>query len=214
MIKQMLNRVIKWLKQILKRVFQALSGQRRRSSQAPQNGEKKTIPPLSDTDLEFLFTELLAGVRQAKGRTWARNWLYQIEHRVTTEQWLDWLRKFGNKLLKSKNPHNEIASRLVQLGELEVGEVGDLAYEIGMELLTRTPIEPIWEYDGPDDEIVGSPAGENLSPEEQIVTQDDLLAILRENEPLRRQISQDLQIDSDDPQVILEGIIDQAKENL
>lgn len=206
----MLNRVIKWLKQILKRLLQALSGKRRRSSQSPQNGEKKTIPPLSDTDLEFLFTELLAGVRQAKGRTWARNWLHQIEHRVSTGQWLDWLRKFGNKLLNSKNPHNEIASRLVQLGELDVGEVGDLAYEIGMELLSRTPIEPIWEYE----EIVQSPAEENLSPEEQIVTQDDLLAILRENEPLRRQISQDLQIDSDDPQVILEGIIDQAKENL
>lgn len=213
MIEQMLNRVVKWLKQILKRVSQALSGQRRRSSQSPQNGEEKSIPPLSDTDLEFLFTELLTGVRQAKGRTWARNWLHQIEHRVTTGQWLDWLHKFGNKLLNSKNPHNEMASRLVQLGELDVGEVGDLAYEIGMELLTRTPIEPIWEYDGPDGEIVESPAEENLSLEEQVVTPDDLLAILRENEPLRRQISQDLQIDSDDPQVILEGIIDQAKEN-
>ena len=81
-----------------------------------------------------------------------------------------------------------------------------------MELLTRTPIEPIWEYDGPDN--VESPAEENLSPGEQIVSQDDLLAILRENEPLRRQICQDLQIDSDDPQVILEGIINQPKENL
>jgi hypothetical protein len=208
----MLNRVIKWLKQIFKRALQALSSQRRISSQLPQKGEKKIMPPLSDTDLEFLFTELLAGVRQVKGRTWARNWLQQIEHRVTTEQWLDWLRKFGNKLLKSKNPHNEIASRLVQLGELDVGEVGDLAYEIGMELLTRIPIEPIWEYDGPDN--VESPAEENLSPGEQIVSQDDLLAILRENEPLRRQICQDLQIDSDDPQVILEGIINQPKENL
>lgn len=208
----MLNRVIQWLKQVFKRALQALSGQRRRSSQLPQKGENKTIPPLNDTDLECLFTELLAGVRQAKGRTWARNWLHQIEHRVTTEQWLDWLRKFGNKLLKSKSSHNEMASRLVQLGELDVGEVGDLAYEIGMELLTRIPIEPIWEYDGPDGEI--SPAEENLSLEEQIVSQDDLLAILRENEPLRRQICQDLQIDSDDPQVILEGIINQPKENL
>ncbi|MFM8007337.1 MAG: hypothetical protein ACKO86_20880, partial [Dolichospermum sp.] len=42
------------------------------------------------------------------------------------------------------------AARLVQLGELRVGEISNLSYDIGMKILTRNPGEPIWEYDGPD----------------------------------------------------------------
>ncbi|MBD2293087.1 hypothetical protein H6G06_06205 [Anabaena sphaerica FACHB-251] len=205
MVQQMLKRVIQWLK----RLFQGLFG----SKQSPvkKNVEKTVAPPLSDTDLEFLFTELLAGVHQARGQAWAQNWLHKLEHRVSTQRWLDWLNRFGERLLASKKPNNELAARLVQFGELGVGEVGDLAYEIGMQLLTRTQGEPIWEYDGPDAVSEITP-DENLPEEEyQTVTWDELLVMLQENENLRQQITQDLGIETDDPQIIIQTLINQSQ---
>nr|WP_325078918.1 hypothetical protein [Sphaerospermopsis aphanizomenoides] len=181
--------------------------------------EKKVAPPLTDTDLEFLFTELLTGVHQARGQAWAQNWLHKIEHRVSTQRWLDWLKQFGERLLAAKNPNNELAARLVQLGELGVGEIGDLAYSIGMQLLTRNQGEPIWEYAGPDtvSEITSAPitfvASEDESePQEeyQTVTWDELFVMLQENENLRQQIAQDLGIETDDPQMIIQVLINQS----
>ncbi|MBD2135934.1 hypothetical protein H6F47_26925 [Sphaerospermopsis sp. FACHB-1094] len=207
MVQQMLKRVIQWLKKL----FQGLFARKHSPKPVQQNIEKTTAPPLSDTDLEFLFTELLAGVHQARGQAWAQNWLHKIEHRVSTQQWLDWLNHFGERLLASTKPHNELAARLVQLGELEVGEVGDLAYNIGMQLLTRTQAEPIWEYDGPD--AVSPTVSEENFPEEeyQTVTWDELLVILQENDILRQQIVQDFAIESDDPQQIIQVLINKSQ---
>lgn len=207
MVKQMLKRVIQWLK----RLFQGFFGGKKVSTQVKQDMKKTVAPPLSDTDLEFLFTELLAGVHEARGQAWAQNWLHKINHRVSTQQWVDWLKRFEDKLLLSNNPHNELASRLVQLGELGVGEVGELAYNVGMQLLTRTQGEPIWEYDGPD-AISPTVSDENFPEEEyQTVTWDQLLVILEENEILRRQIVQDFAIDSDDPQQIVQALINKSR---
>ncbi|MEO0685697.1 MAG: tetratricopeptide repeat protein, partial [Cyanobacteria bacterium J06649_11] len=60
-----------------------------------------------------------------------------IEHRVPPQRWLEWLQHFGNKVLASLAPNYELASRMVELGELEIGEIGDAAYDIGVQLLTR-----------------------------------------------------------------------------
>ncbi|MFM2063681.1 MAG: hypothetical protein RLZZ507_3352 [Cyanobacteriota bacterium] len=207
MVKQMLKRVIQWLK----RLFQGLFGRKYSPTPVKKDEEKTVAPPLSDTDLEFLFTELLAGVHQARGQTWAQNWFDKIEHRVSTQRWLDWLNRFGERLLASKKPNNELAARLVQFGELGVGEVGDLAYDIGMQLLTRTQGEPIWEYDGPD-AVSQLPPDENLPEEEyQTVTWDELLVMLQENESLRQQITQDWGIETDDPQMIIQTLIHQSQ---
>ncbi|WP_353932787.1 hypothetical protein WJM97_09440 [Okeanomitos corallinicola TIOX110] len=203
----MLKRLIQWLK----RLFRGLFGSKQSPPQVKQNIDKTAAPPLSDTDLEFLFTELLAGVHQAKGQAWAQNWLNKLEHRVSIQRWLEWLNKFEERLLKATTPNNELASRLVQLGELEVGEVGDRAYQIGMKLLTRISGEPVWEYEGPD---AAKPviAHENFSEEEyETVTWDELLIMLQENQELRQQIVQDFGIDTDDPQIIIQALINQAQ---
>lgn len=210
MVRQMLKRLIQWLK----RFFQGLFGSKQSSKPVKQEIEKTTAPPLSDTDLEFLFTELLAGVHQAKGQTWAQNWLEKIEHRVSTQRWLEWLNKLEERLLAANIPNNELAARLVQLGELGVGEVGNKAYQIGMKLLTRIPKEPIWEYEGPD----ASSAvvlNENFSEEEyQTVTWDELLVMLQENEDLRQQIVQDFSMDTEDPETIIQALINQAQQQI
>lgn len=228
----MLNRLLHWLK----RFFQRLFGKKQTSSSSVADVQFEPAPPLTDTDLEFLFSELLEGVHQARGQAWALKWLDNIEHRISTQRWLEWLQRFGEKLLASPAPNNELASRMVDLGELEVGEVGDAAYDIGMQLLTRNVSEPVWEYEGPD-AIKTTPAPEQTNkateletlpkkelptdpappaeletvPEEELqtVTLDELFVMLQQDEGLRQQISQQLGIETDDPQLIVQELFNQ-----
>ncbi|WP_442939499.1 hypothetical protein [Nostoc sp.] len=214
----MLKRLFQWLKKL----FQSLFGGKQTTSKSRGNIQKEPAPPLSDTDLEFLFTELLQGVHQARGEVWAQKWLHNIEHRITTEDWVEWLERFGEKLLASPTPNNEIAARLVQLGELNIGEIGDVAHSIGMQLLTRNQGEPIWEYEGPDAISTTLPS-EPTAPtsesadapqnppegEYQTVTLEELFVMLQDDENLRQQIAQQLAVETDDPQVLVQALIEQ-----
>ncbi|MBH8571589.1 hypothetical protein I8752_00815 [Nostocaceae cyanobacterium CENA369] len=217
MVRHMLRRLVQWLKKFFQRLF----GRQKTSSKIVEDAPKEVAPPLTDTDLEFLFTELLEGVHQARGQAWALKWLQNIEHRVSTERWIQWLQRFGERLLASPTPNNELAARLVQLGELGIGEIGDVAYNIGMQVLTRNQGEPVWEYDGPDavstlppEESYPIPeeAGEGEIPadgEYQTVTIDQLFVMLQQDENLRQQIAQQLAIETDDPEIIVQELINQ-----
>jgi len=94
-------------------------------------------PELTNADLELLFNELLEGVHQARGQQWALKYLQRMEPRITVDRWIDWLLIFGGKLLASPAPNLPLAKRMVKLGELGIGEVSNLAYDIGMQLLRR-----------------------------------------------------------------------------
>ncbi|MBE9007731.1 hypothetical protein IQ259_22375 [Fortiea sp. LEGE XX443] len=219
MVRQMLKRLVQWLKNL----FQSLFGRKPTPKKADVNVQTESAPPLSDTDLEFLFTELLEGVHQARGQAWAIKWLHKVEHRVSSERWIEWLRRFGDRLLAAPTPNNELAARLVQLGDLGVGEVGDEAYEIGMQLLTRNSGEPIWEYEGPDAFSANSHPPESYAIQEeaeiadnsnpegdyQTVTLEQLFAMMQEDHDLRQQLAQQLAIESDDPEVIIQELVNQ-----
>ncbi|MCX7595708.1 MAG: hypothetical protein N2235_18500 [Fischerella sp.] len=219
----MLKRLIQWLKSFFQRLFG--------TKQAPAVGgdlQKPPPPPLNDTDLEFLFTELLEGVYQARGQQWALKWLRNIEDRVPKERWVEWLQRFGQRLLASPTPNNELAARMVQLGELEIGEVGDVAYDIGMQLLRRNQGEPIWDYAGPDAQAADASEQSSVEAflsnqnsqdaegvqnlregEYQTVTLDELFVLMQQDENLRQLVAQQLGIETDDPQLIIQALIDQ-----
>jgi tetratricopeptide (TPR) repeat protein/CHAT domain-containing protein len=139
----MFQRLVQWLNSFLKCAFGG--------KQAPYprtRGEVKVLPPppeLTNADLEFLFTELLEGVYQARGQQWAVKFLQRMEHRITHERWIQWLLSFGERLLSSPAPNNNLAERMVQLGELNIGQIGELAYDIGVSLLTRNLGEGYWQ---------------------------------------------------------------------
>ena len=104
---------------------------------------------------------------------------------------------------------------------MSIGEIGDVAYSIGMQLLTRNQGEPIWEYEGPDavSTIPSEPTApilesadvpENLPEGEyQTVTLEQLFVMLQEDESLRQQIAQQLAVETDDPQVLVQALINQ-----
>lgn len=213
MVSQMLKQLIQWLKKFFRRLFTGQKNLTPTGKQVP----KSVAPPLSDTDLEFLFTELLEGVHQVKGQTWTQKWLDNLEHRVSTERWLEWLNRFGERLLASSRPHHELAARLVQLGELRVGEISNLSYDIGMKILTRNPGEPIWEYDGPDivqnnPSIPTKTEAELTTEEYKTVTLTELLMMLQDDQNLCQQIAQELGIETYHPQEIIQALVDQYHE--
>jgi hypothetical protein len=109
------------------------------------------LPPLDDTDREYLFMQLLEGVAHGWQQPRAIGFFNKIRQRVRKSEWLEWLDRFGNNLLAAPVPNYELAGRMVQLGQLDCGEIGDLAGEYGARLLDRQAEEfpnllPIMEF--------------------------------------------------------------------
>ncbi|WP_016952200.1 tetratricopeptide repeat protein [Anabaena sp. PCC 7108] len=144
---QMLRWLLQWLNKFLKYPFDG--GWTHDANAAKGQKVVDSPPELTNADLELLFNELLEGVHQARGQQWALKYLQRMEPRITVERWLDWLLIFGEKLLASPAPNSLIATRMMQLGELNIGNVGELAYEIGIQLLSRNYIQEYEETPQP-----------------------------------------------------------------
>jgi tetratricopeptide (TPR) repeat protein len=141
-VSEMLKRVVHCLTNLLKFAF----GRKHTPSRNPRLQKvRQALPELTNADLEFLFTQLLEGVHQARGQQWAIKYLERMENRISEQRWIDWLLDFGERLLTSPAPNNQLAMRMVQLGELGIGTIGELAHDIGVSLLTRNLSEPYWE---------------------------------------------------------------------
>ncbi|MEH1827239.1 MAG: tetratricopeptide repeat protein [Nostoc sp.] len=146
----MLRRISQSLKRFLKRLIASkqttsLKGVRGRNLVG-------ILPELTNADLEQLFIQLLEGVHQARGRQWALRYLQRLENRVPAERWIDWLVMFGESLLASPTPNPLLAIQMVQLGELGVGRIGDVAYDIGIRLMQNLPTEIEYQDNQPPDD--------------------------------------------------------------
>ncbi|HYX12916.1 MAG TPA: tetratricopeptide repeat protein [Nostoc sp.] len=169
----MLRRISQSLRRFLKRLIESKQGSSLKGARGHNLVEM--LPELTNADLEQLFIQLLEGVHQARGRQWALRYLQRVENRIPAERWIDWLVMFGESLLASPAPNPLLATKMVQLGELGVGRIGDVAYDIGIRLmqsptqieneenypeedleitpgeeLLRNLGEQLWEYDEPD----------------------------------------------------------------
>jgi hypothetical protein len=115
----------------------------------------EALPALDDVDREYLFMQLLEGVAHGWQQPRAIGFFNKIRHRVRKSDWLEWLDRFGNNLLDSPAPNYELAGRMVQLGQLDCGDIGDKAGEYGSRLLNfhqeELPMDllPIIEFDSP-----------------------------------------------------------------
>jgi tetratricopeptide (TPR) repeat protein/CHAT domain-containing protein len=93
--------------------------------------EPRKLP--TDAEYESLFLELLAGVNDGWSRGRVRGFL--DANKIAQAGLVEWLRGFGERLLVSNALNAELAARMVLLGELDVGDVGEVARDIGMRLL-------------------------------------------------------------------------------
>ncbi|MCY7368836.1 MAG: hypothetical protein LH474_11875 [Chamaesiphon sp.] len=151
------------------------------------------LPPLDDTDREYLFMQLLEGVAHGWQQPRAVGFFNKIRQRVRKSEWLEWLDRFGNNLIQAPVPNYELAGRMVQLAELDCGEIGDLAGSYGSRLLNRQAEEfsdllPIMEFDA-----LGSGANSSFDQFPEIPAE-----LLIDNDPMESPPSQSFGSYSDD----------------
>ncbi|MHC5734847.1 tetratricopeptide repeat protein [Nostoc sp.] len=123
----MLKRLWRWLK----RSFQRLFGDKQTR---PLREQTKVEPPkqLTDAEYESLFLQLLTEVNNGLSRGGAKSFL--AANRINEAYLVEWLRGFGERLLASATPNDELTRRMVRLGELSIGEVSIVADDIGRRL--------------------------------------------------------------------------------
>jgi tetratricopeptide (TPR) repeat protein len=229
---QMLTRIWQWLKGLFQRLFGGTTPKSDSlrdgfaSRLSDRGREEQPAPkPLEDSDYEYLFRQLLEGVAHSWQQDRILRWFEQLKGRITYAQWVAWLRRFGERVLASSAPNDELARRLVLLGEMtfsipSLQEIGEVAYDIGSQLLSREPSGVIWEYDGPDADRASAPPplappyqGEEQNQQEaaevETITLDELFMRLQQDPSLLQLISQQLGIETNDPQVIIQEVINQ-----
>ncbi len=144
----MLGKICQWLKRFFQRLFSLFKEEAEEDhTQAP--------PSLTDTDYEFLFNQLLEGVAHDWNQGQILKFFEDLGERGNTEQWVAWLRRFGERVLASPAPNRELGERMVRLGDRarllpSIREIGAAAYEIGRQLLIRETSGAVGEDGGQD----------------------------------------------------------------
>jgi hypothetical protein len=200
------------------------------------------LPPLDDTDREYLFMQLLEGVAHGWQQPRAIGFFNKIRQRVRKSEWLEWLDRFGNNLLEAPVPNYELAGRMVQLGQLDCGEIGDLAGDYGARLLDRQAEEfpnllPIMEFsdaaDGdfgdvplellldnnpfpsqPPRSFTQQPEPEQIGSETQEITLEEFSAMLHKDPGLVAELATQLGVETTDPQVIINAVVAQMQQQV
>ncbi|MCL1463620.1 CHAT domain-containing protein [Argonema galeatum] len=126
----MLAKIWRWLKKLWQQLLGKPPQPSPRSAGTPGRVEKQR---LSDAEFESLFLQLLDRVEEGASRGNIKSFF--ITKIIDEDELAAWLRRFGSKLLESPETHRKLARRMVQLGKVAGGELGDMAGEIGRELL-------------------------------------------------------------------------------
>ena len=172
--------------------------------------EPPSSPPLSDSDYEFLFNQVLEGVAHGWQAPRVKQFFEQTQDRITFTQWVNCLLKFGQRMVNAPQSDRELARRLDLLARQTqnlpgIMEIGVASLSISQQLLRQTPQGEVWEYDGPD--LAADATGSQ--PANVVFTLEELHAKLTEDANFRQAIAQQLGINSDDPMVILQAITHQ-----
>jgi hypothetical protein len=95
------------------------------------------LPALNAADYEYLFVQILEGVAHGWQQPRVVKFFAKLKHRIPKAQWLAWLETYGNQILESANPSEDLARRMIQLGELDCGEITELSGEYGQRILGK-----------------------------------------------------------------------------
>ena len=115
-----------------------------------------SVPPLTDTNYEFLFNQLLEGVAHGWHSKRIVKFFHQLGERGQQEDWVAWLERFQNKISATSSISvQQMATIMMRLGELtqsspQVQQIGAFSYQIGRQILFGDISNLIWEYDGAD----------------------------------------------------------------
>jgi len=131
----MLRQIWQWLVKQFRRFFG-------RSQKSPivEAPPPREVKPLSDPEYEHFFMQLLEGVNGDWQDAEVTRFFQVLSDRATKQQWLDWLRRFAQRLESATNANHELGRRLRRLGELGKGEIYQAAQQLGDRLLEMDPV--------------------------------------------------------------------------
>ncbi|MBD2185741.1 hypothetical protein, partial [Aerosakkonema funiforme] len=144
-----------WLKSFFQRLFGtsphpfSQRGGSRTASPQLMGGAGGANSTLTDADYEVLFVQLLEGVSEGWSRGQVSGFL--IGKRIAEAELVRWLPRFGERLLEAPEQHQELARRMVWLGQLRGGELGDVSQRIGRQL-QQAQVSPSSESTTRDDD--------------------------------------------------------------
>ena len=206
----------------IKRFFGQFVGGNRvlSSSHSKKIDQTQNVATLSDTDYEFLFSQLLEGIAHGWHEGRVLKFFDQLKERGKTKLWVSWLERFGEKVLASPAPNLPLATRMMRFGELaqsfpKIEPIGHQAYLIGRQLYARESTEEeVWEYSGPDGEMaeINFP---QLSSEPDhgeradTFTVEELIAQLQADAGLAKSLADQLGLDSPDANTIVAALMEQ-----
>lgn len=214
----MLRRIWQRIVQLFRRLFGSDKSSRtnrtaRRkpvhSSFTPEQKKPEAPKPLENSDYEFLFMQLLEGVGHGWQQSRVLKFVAELEGRTTEEKWVAWLRGFGDRLLASPAPNQDLAIRMLQLGAVGCGQLGELAGEIASRLLEKgnkpyllQPVQTNLELS----EVTPIDSNYEMGIEPQQISLDELWQMLQEDTGLAEQMADLFQLESNDPQSIIQAI--------
>ena len=219
----LLKRFWQWIQQFFAQVFGSSSPLGRDDKNASQQ-------PLSDTEYEFLFSQLLDGVAHGWHEGRILKYFEDLGERGKAKLWVAWLERFGEKAASSAAPNLQLAARMMRLGELaqsfqKIEPIGKTAYEIGRKLYSKEASSAVWEYAGPDTRVTdvvrreiktptleeslekNPPPAPSQPAQTETLTIEELTVRLQQDPELAKQVSQQLGVDSTDPQTLVDALI-------
>lgn len=104
---------------------------------------KENKSTIQDKDLEFLFNQLLEGVVNGWQSDRIRQFFEKLEHRITIDDWLNWLNQLDQKIMSSSAPNYQLAARMILLEETttylpSINRIGHLAKTLGEKWLAQS----------------------------------------------------------------------------
>ncbi len=124
----MIKRLWRWFKNFWQRLF----------GRNPPKPDISVKPRelLTDAECESLFLQLLDGVND---EGWSRGSVkaFLDWRNIVKDDFVGWLRRFGERLLAGDGENRELAERMVLLSKVGFGELSEVAGEIGRELLEK-----------------------------------------------------------------------------
>lgn len=198
--------------------FQRLFGRRGsiRSKSSIKAIQKQIQPPkpLENSDYEFLFMQLLEGIAHGWQQSKVEKFFAELDDRTTEAQWVQWIRGFGQRLLASPAPNQELALRMLALGDMGYGEISDTASEIGLELLQKQekPIIQTPPNPATSNLFLALDEAGNFDVQPQTISLEQLWELLQQDPELVQQMAALLQINTDNPEEIIRVLMNQSSD--
>lgn len=207
---------------MLKGIYQGLMGNKGAIPTSVQNHPgalESSLPPLSDTDYEFLLMQLLEGVAHGWQSDRILKFFSKLDERGNQENWLAWLDRFEEKLLASATPNQDLGRQMILLSQQmrslpKLREIGTKSATLGRKLMRgnkTSTSNSVWEYEeeapvSQQKASTGLPSNLNL----QTLTVDELAQRLDEDPNLRAYIAQELGVTTTDSQEIVQALLSRS----